>query len=45
MRSAAVTTPPDDQARRRRVRRTAVLLGFVALMFYIGFIAIGALRA
>lgn len=30
---------------RRRIRRTAVLLGLVALAFYVGFIAMGVLRA
>jgi hypothetical protein len=30
---------------RRRVRRTAILLGLVALSFYIGFIVMSVLRA
>jgi hypothetical protein len=35
----------DEQQRRRRVRRTALLLGLIALSFYGGFILMGVLRA
>ena len=31
--------------RRRRARRTAVVLALVALAFYVGFIAMGVLKA
>ena len=34
----------DDSERRRRIRRTAVLLGSVAVAFYIGFIVMSVLR-
>ena len=30
--------------RRRNVRRTAILLGLVALAFYVGFIVLSVLR-
>ena len=35
----------DVDIRRPRIVRTALLLGSVALLFYIGFIAIGVLRS
>ena len=30
--------PPEDRERSRRVRRSAILLGLVALAFYVAFI-------
>jgi hypothetical protein len=40
-------TPADAQvdAQRRRIRRTAVLLGLVALAIYVAFIASGVMKA
>jgi len=38
-------TSEDEAARRRRVIRTAILLGIVALAFYVGFIALSVIRA
>jgi hypothetical protein len=35
----------NDADGRSRIRRTALLLGAVALLFYLGFILLGALRA
>ena len=35
----------NEAARRQRARRTAVVLGLVALAFYVGFIAMGVLKA
>ena len=35
----------DEQERRRNIRRTALLVAAVALAFYLGFIALGVLRA
>jgi len=35
----------DEIERRRRARRTAVVLGLIALAFYIGFIAMGVLNS
>jgi len=35
----------NEADRRRRARRTAVVLGLVALAFYVGFIAMGVLKA
>ena len=34
----------DDTQRRRRIRRTALLLGSVAVAFYIGFIIMSVVR-
>jgi len=34
----------DEAERRRRIRRTALWLGFIALMFYAGFIAMSVIR-
>ncbi|MEZ5474146.1 MAG: hypothetical protein R3E72_03980 [Steroidobacteraceae bacterium] len=34
-----------DATRRARVRRTAIVLGLVALGFYLGFIALSVSRA
>ena len=40
------TVPAEtDGERRRRVRRTATVLGLVALAFYIGFIAMAVVKA
>ena len=35
----------NEDERRRRVRRTAIVLALVALGFYVGFIAMGVLKA
>ena len=35
----------DDQERKRNIRRTAFIVGAVALAFYIGFIMIGVMRS
>jgi hypothetical protein len=35
----------DDPVAARRVRRTAWLLGLLAVLFYVGFIAATALRS
>lgn len=35
----------NEQDRRRRARRAAVMLALVALAFYVGFIAMGVLKA
>ena len=35
----------NDTQRRQRARRTAVVLALVALAFYLGFIAMGVLKA
>lgn len=39
-------SPPGggDPAAARRIRRTAWLLGFIAVAFYVGFIAVTALN-
>jgi len=34
-----------NQEQRRRVRRTAILLGLVALSFYVGFIVMSVMRS
>jgi hypothetical protein len=34
-----------DPARRRRVRRTATVLGLIALAFYLGFIVMAVVKA
>jgi hypothetical protein len=36
--------PVDAADRRRRVRRTAVVLGLVAIAFYLGFIVMAVMR-
>jgi hypothetical protein len=36
---------PNESDRRRKVRRTAILLGAVALAFYVGFIVLSVIRA
>jgi hypothetical protein len=38
-------TPEQVNERRVKARRTAILLGIVALAFYIGFIAMSVARA
>jgi len=38
-------SPIDSGARRRRVRRSATVLGLVALAFYLGFIAMAVFKA
>ena len=40
-----LNAPILTEQRRRGVRRTALLLGFVAAMFYVGFIAMMIWRA
>ena len=35
----------SDADRRKNVRRTALILGGIALVFYLGFILMGVLRA
>jgi hypothetical protein len=36
---------PTEPERRARVRRTAILLGIVALSFYVAFIVMSVMRA
>jgi hypothetical protein len=38
-------TPEEINERRARARRTAVILGLVALAFYVGFIVMSVTRA
>jgi len=35
----------DEQERRKNIRRTALIVGAVALAFYIGFIMLGVMRS
>ena len=35
----------DQSEKRRNIRRTALIMGGIALAFYIGFILMGVLRA
>ncbi len=35
----------EEQARKRNIRRTALIVAAVALAFYLGFIAMGVLKA
>jgi hypothetical protein len=35
----------DERARRRRAVRTAIVLGLVALAFYVGFILVSVMRS
>ena len=37
-------TPEEINERRAKARRSAVILGLVALAFYVGFIVLSALR-
>ncbi len=34
-----------DEARKKSIRRTALLVGAIALAFYLGFILMGVLRS
>ena len=43
--SASAPTVSDDGKRRRDVRRSALLLGIVAAVFYVGFMAMMIWRA
>jgi uncharacterized membrane protein (DUF485 family) len=36
---------PGDAERRRKARRTALVLGFIALTFYVSFILMSVVRA
>jgi hypothetical protein len=36
---------PNEADRRRKVRRTAIVLGLIALAFYLGFILLSVIRA
>jgi hypothetical protein len=40
----AAGTDVDEAARRRRVRRSALLFGLIAAVFYLGFIAVMLVR-
>jgi hypothetical protein len=35
----------DDAPRKKNIRRTALIVGAVAVAFYLGFIMIGVLRS
>jgi hypothetical protein len=35
----------DEQQRRKNIRRTALIMGGIALAFYLGFILLGVLRS
>ena len=35
----------DDVQRKKNIRRTALIVGAVALAFYVGFILIGVMRS
>ena len=35
----------DDVKRKKNIRRTALIVGAVALAFYVGFILIGVIRS
>lgn len=35
----------DDSEQRRNIRRTALIMGGIAVAFYLGFILMGVLRA
>ncbi len=35
----------EEQERKRNIRRTALIVAAVALAFYLGFIAMGVLKA
>jgi hypothetical protein len=39
------TMTPEDQLRRAKARRTAILLGLVALSFYVAFIVMSVARS
>jgi hypothetical protein len=38
-------TPDEVHERRAKARRLAILLGFVALAFYVGFIVMSVMRS
>jgi hypothetical protein len=42
---AAAMTPEEVSARRAKARRSAILLGLVALSFYVAFIVMSVARA
>lgn len=42
---ALAMTDDEVQQQRRRIRRTTILLAFVALSIYVAFIASGVLKA
>jgi len=35
----------DDATRKRNIRRTALVVGAIAVAFYVGFIMMGVLRS
>ena len=35
----------DDAARKKNIRRTALVVGAIAVAFYVGFIMMGVLRS
>jgi hypothetical protein len=35
----------DDSERKKNIRRTALIVGTIAIAFYLGFIMMGALRS
>jgi len=35
----------DEQTRKKNIRRTALIVGAVALAFYFGFIMLGVMRS
>jgi len=41
----AAMTPEEVSARRAKARRTAILLGLVALSFYVAFIVMSVVRS
>jgi hypothetical protein len=43
--TASGSTAVDESERRRRIRRSALWLGLIALVFYLGFIALSVIRA
>ncbi len=43
--NTTVLNVQEQGERRRKVRRTALVLGLVALAFYLGFIALAVVRA
>jgi hypothetical protein len=42
---SSVMTPDEVHERRTKARRTAILLGLVALAFYVGFIVMSVMRS
>lgn len=42
---SAAMTPEEINERRARARRTAIVLGLIALAFYVGFIAMSVSKA